>query len=160
MPTYVRGDGSIARGVAPPRQGKTWGEIVVLCVVAALALHLISSDHWDAPISHLISHRDGKDDLADNNVPASDRSDHWAFIFENSKTFVRHYTRHADKGSPLLNLPTWEDFVEDGGARTADAGGRHRHTPEEIDVMGTATDVAESVAVTRCTSTNYAVTRT
>ena len=37
MPLYVRGDGSIARGVAPPRQGRTWGEIAVLCVVAALA---------------------------------------------------------------------------------------------------------------------------
>jgi hypothetical protein len=151
MPTYVRADGSIAHGVAPPRQGRTWGEIAVLCSVAALALHLLSLD-WDAPISH----RGGKNDLADNNVPAADRSDHWAFIYENRKTFVRHYTRHADKGS-LLNLPEWRDFVENGGASTADAGGQHRHTPEDFDVMGTATDVAESIAVTRCTSTNYAV---
>ena len=149
MPTYVRGDGSIARGVAAPR--RTWGEIAVLCFVAVLALHLISSDHWDASISPSGS----KDDLADGNVPASDRSDHWAFIFENRKTFVRHYTRSADKGSPLLNLPSWQDYVENGGASTADVGGRHRHTPEEIDVMGT--DAAEAVAVTRCTSTNYAV---
>ena len=114
-------------------------------------MHLLSFD-WDAPISH----RGGKNDLADNNVPAADSSDHWAFIYENRKTFVRHYTRHADKGS-LLNLPECRDFVENGGASTAYAGGQHRHTPEDFDVMGTATDVAESIAVTRCTSTNYAV---
>ena len=150
---YIRADGTIVRGNAPPPRPwavPAWAK-AALCVAACVLFMLVDSDSTGTRLAR------PKDDLADGHIPASDRSDHWAFLLANRMNFVRDYTRHADKGS-LLNLPSFNDFVESAGARTADVGGEERHAPEEIDLLGTAREMAESVAVTRCTATNYAIT--
>ncbi len=128
--------------------------VLILACVMGVGILWQTADNDGQGIIHV---HGSKDDLADNHVPASDRSEHWDFIFEHRQKFVRHYLRHAHKDK--FRLPSMKDFLENGGAQMTDAGGSNRNEAEELDlVMGSSAKIQESIAVTRCTSTQYAIT--
>ena len=95
----------------------------------------------------------GPDDLSNGHVPASDRSDHWAKL--SVSDFVRAYTRNAnqDQLGWLTRVRTVDETAD--GTGQADYGGRDGHAPEEVDFDKSPT---KAIEVTRCSSTNYAVT--
>jgi hypothetical protein len=156
MPAYVQADGTIVHGAAPPQD--LWRKRFLCGMGFLLLYNFIMSDTFDGTGS-LSPRLGGKDDLADSKVPAAERSDHWSYIFAQRQTFVRHYTRHADKDKVAwLRTPSLDDFIQTGGDRMTDSGGRNGHDPEDINIHGTVNDITESVAVTRCSSTNYAIT--
>jgi len=153
---YIRADGNIEHG--RHGDGNPGNRLVPYAIAVCFVIYALGEAE-DGGVFNNLMHGD---DLAEDNIPASDiaiGTDHWTHIFQQRKNFVRKYTRHADKDSlRWMRGPTTEDLIEHGGRKSGDSGGRNRHDPEDFDMYGTPSENRESVAVTRCTSTNYAIT--
>jgi hypothetical protein len=81
------------------------------------------------------------------------------YIFKHRQTFMRASTAHAQDLLPdfLTRTPSLHDFLETGGGSVTDFGGELGKRPEALDISGSPEQIRESMAGTRCSTTNYAV---